>query len=919
MIFPSIRARVFSLAIIPTTAASLIFFSYFVTKQINDIETALTAKGNDVASHLASASEYGIFSGNLILLSPLVDSVYKESNVVSITITDSRGNPLIQRSDDRSTIRGGSLKNTYNNNHRIFSKPIIQNSLAINDFDETEKPLPSIIGWVIVEISNDLAEKRKREATIETLLITLFILISSIFLATRISRHITTPITIITNAVKEIEFGNLEVSINTHSTGELLTLEQGIRGMLRSIKSSQQDAQQKIERATIELRDSLELLERKNMDLDATRQEALSASQAKSLFLANISHEIRTPMNGILGFVRLLNNSPLSKEQREYLQTIEQSAHNLLRIINDVLDLSKIEAGKLKIKSVEFNLRECIEDVEILMSPSAKDKNLELGALFYDDTPEVIIGPHDRIRQVLINLIGNAIKFSDRGTIIVRAMIESRNNDGAIIKLSVSDQGPGITEKNQKTLFNSFTQLDESDTREFEGVGLGLSISKSLATAMNGEIGVESRPDEGSIFWFTFSCKLLPYKSLTEALPLPFTEKSISLYDGNELTLLCNAHTFRKLGFTVHEHTSIDEFCHQYRQTTDFDLFVLNLADHESNNIPSVFSDIDHSASQKSIIIVNNANSRTLNNFHQQGAYSWLIRPFRTADLMTVLSNIMQPNGDADKIEISNKNESLKQPTHRRLDGISILIAEDNPINAKFVSTILQKSGANTLIVSDGTSVVDAYSNGKFDIILMDINMPIMNGIEATKHIRTLEEATSHIPILGLTAVSYVDEQTAYKDAGLDDVLEKPIAVDELLHEIAYWVHAKKTQPSIHIATKSNSHKVAAIKINPLSNKTSLNQLGIDENLSTTMYDMLLAELPNTRKILSAAYAKNDWAHLRNEIHRFLGGLSYCNVPQLHDLTTVFQQSLKSQDVYMSQNFEAMVNEIDLLIITTKT
>lgn len=920
MIFPSIRARVLALAIIPTTTVSALFFGYFVNKQINDIEASLVTKGSDVAIHLASASEYGVFSGNLTLLSPLVDSAYKEAHVASITITDNSGVPLIQRPHNHTPTQDEKDNNSQSDHYRIFSKPIVQSALEISDFDEPEETLPSIIGWVVVEISNDLTEERKHEAITETLFITLITLIVSIIIAMRISRHITTPITTITNAVKEIELGNLDVSINTHSVGELLFLEQGIRGMLRSIKTSHQDSQKKIDRATIELRNSLKLLEQKNTDINTARQEALSASQAKSSFLANISHEIRTPMNGILGFVELLNNSSLSKEQLEYLKTIKQSAHNLLGILNDVLDLSKIESGKLLINNVQFNLRDCIEDAEILVSPSANEKNLELAAIFYDDTPEIVIAPQDRITQIMINLLGNAIKFSQRGTIIIRAMIESRNNDTATIKISVSDQGPGITEKDQKILFNSFTQLDESNTRKHGGAGLGLSISKSLSEAMGGNIGVESLPDEGSIFWFTFKCDLLPSKDIIEESPQHFTGKSVGLYDSNELSRLCNSHAFRKLGFTVHEFFDIDDFLHHCEQNPDFDLFSLNLTCHESKNIPRIYTDSNHPIAKKSLLILNNANPDTLDTLRDKDSCTWIIRPFKTSELITTLTHILthcQSEQDTtDKIECINDDVPITELTRRRLDGISVLVAEDNPINTKFISTILLRSGAKITSVTDGGAVVDKYTKDEFDIILMDINMPTMSGIEATKQIRNLEGETSRIPILGLTAISHTEEKTMYKDAGLDDVLEKPIAADELLHEIAYWVHAGKAQPGIQGINNGITGKIAITQPSQTTNTPGNPRLGIDKDLSVTMYDMLLDELPSTREILIESYSQKDWVQLRSAIHRFLGGLSYCDAPKLQGITGEFQQSLKSQDAYLQQNFEEMINEIDALILS---
>lgn len=903
MIFPSIKARVLLLAVIPTTAASIIFFSYFVTKQNSDIESSLTEKGNDIALQLAHASEYGIFSGNLSLLTSLVDSAYKESNVASITITDDKGKTLIQRPATQPP--APTNKKIIADNH-VFSKPITQTPISISDFDEMDEALPSIIGWVIIEISNDLSMQRKWEAMIETLFITLAILASSIYLGTTISRRITFPIITLTNAVKEIEHGNLNIPISTYATGELLSLERGIRGMLRSIKTSHHDSQQKIEKATIELRESLELLEHKNYDLTVARQEALSASQAKSSFLANISHEIRTPMNGILGFVRLLNNTPLSSEQAEYLHTIEQSAHNLLRIINDVLDLSKVEAGKLTISKMPFNLRECIEEVMILVSPSVHEKGLEIATLFYDDTPESLIGPQDRVRQILINLIGNAIKFSDKGMITIRAMIEKKANESAIIKISVSDQGPGISEKNQQMLFNSFTQIDESNTRQHSGVGLGLSISKSLAKAMNGDIGVESRINEGSTFWFTFECSLPENENTLIEKGKPFDGKSVKIYDSNELSLLCISHSFTKLGFTVQEYVSIDELNNSLGKIEKTDIITYNLSVNETRNINTTFNDRGFFHTDKSLVIINSSEDDTLATLRTYGIKHYLARPFRTADLIGELTSITSLTENIDNPDIPDASpfkESAQPSAQRRLDGFTILVAEDNPINAKFIATILKRSGAETVIVGNGQLAIDEFSARKFDVILMDIHMPVMDGVVATQKIRALEKNGQRTPILGLTAINIDNNKPKYKNAGLDDVLEKPVAVDELLHEIAYHVHSNELQTSFHppVITTTN-------------NKKNSSRLGLDKNLFSTMYEMLLAELPKTKKILTEAYAEKDWITLRNEIHRFLGGMSYCDVPDLQILTIAFQKSLKLQDGNLDDKFDAMLKKIDALI-----
>lgn len=890
MISLSINFRVLLLAVLPTTAVSIIFFSYFVNKQIDDIEANIVDKGKSLASHLASASEYGIFSGNMSILSPLIESAVTKNNIISITVTNSQGTPLIQRSKS-DTPEISTLKDKYN---RVFSQPVIQNTIDINDFEVTDNHIPPVIGWVIVEVSDEIAVKNKQEAILQTLLITIIILISSIILATRISRHITEPISSLTNVVNEIENGNLDVSIDMHSTGALLTLEKGIRNMLQSIKSSHGEAQNKINKATKELRNSLGLLEQQNSELTITRQQALSASQAKSAFLANISHEIRTPMNGILGFVKLLKGSDPTQEQTDYLYTIEQSADNLLRIINDVLDLSKIEAGKLSINNVHFNLEECIEDVLALVTPSAHEKEIEIAALYYDDTPKYLFGAADRIRQILINLIGNAIKFSDTGTIMVRTMLESRENEALKIKITITDQGPGISEKDQKNLFSSFTQIDESDTRQYGGAGLGLAISKSLAEAMHGSIGVDSQQKTGSTFWFTFECQQKDSAELFDKdINLPYQNKSVRLYDANELTRLSLSHAFKHQGFHITECFDLEDLCliKENFQIPDICILSLNHQEATSTVVEKFLKTNRNQTGAIILAIASSSNPLTLSSLCSWGANACLSKPFRYIDFEKKLATIFHNQNNIpaqQKNSVEDGPESLTQ-----LDGLNILIAEDNEINSKLVETVLLRSRAIPHVVDNGEKAVSAFKENNFDIILMDIHMPKMNGVDAAREIRNAENPAARIPILGLTAASKSKDEALFRNTDFNEILEKPIAVDELLHEISYWTHA-------HTFPK------ATVKSN--------NKLGIDKGLSTTLNEMLLLELPGVKEKLEAAYESSDYRYLRGEVHRLLGGMAYCDFTELQYLTSKYQTSLKADSDTVKNDFKKMITEIERLI-----
>lgn len=783
----SIKQRVLLLAILPLTMISIVFFIFFINKQINDIDINLSNKGNSIAKHLASASEYAIFSGNLTLLAPLLKSALEEEGVISITVTNQLGSTLTRLPKNNTTLYNEKVIQKSISNDNIFSKPVVQDTVNVDDFDGEISPLPEILGWVIVETSNEVALKRKHEVIYDTLFITLAILLISIYLATRISQRITNPIITLTKTVREIESGNLNVNLDSQSSGELLELERGIGTMIRSLKTSRHDLNRKIQKATNSLRGSLELVEQQNKELKVARQDALSASRAKSSFLANISHELRTPMNGILGFVKLLKKTQLSKDQEDYTETIETSANKLLQLINDVLDISQVEAGKLTIHGENFDLRECIEDVIILLTPAAHDKGIKITLLHFNDTPAYLFGPSDRIRQICINLIGNAIKFSEHGHITVRPTLEKRDDENVFIKISVTDQGPGISFREQRQLFNVFSQLENENTRKHGGAGLGLAISKSLAEAMGGHIGVESRRGEGSTFWFTFRCQ-----------PANPDKKTIS------------------------------------------DVATPNLI------------------------------------------------------------------------------------THTSLNGLRILIAEDNPINAKLVKAILQRAGANTVHVNNGKEAVEKFMADAFDIIIMDIQMPTMCGIEATQKIRKSSSKNSAIPILGLTANALSKDRKEFLAVGMNEVLIKPISMEKLVYKIHYWAHKQSEHPKasqlntqqsskLHQKTKKQEFSEQAPDI--IKTPTNTSPLGVNENLVITLRKMLIDELPKTTEQLQRSFSAQDWESLREQIHRLLGGTSYCEVPELRSSIQKFQTSLRNQTGDLEENFQIMIREINKLMI----
>ena len=360
-------------------------------------------------------------------------------------------------------------------------------------------------------------------------------------------------------AVDRIREGKLESRVSGQLIGELNFLKNGVNAMAQSLGDYHDEMQKSIDQATIDLRESLEQFEIQNVELDIAKRKAQEANKVKSEFLANMSHELRTPLNGVIGFTRQVLKTPLTDTQRDYLQTIERSAANLLAIINDILDFSKLDAGKMVIEKVPFSLRESVEETLTLLAPSAHKKNIELSLRVNHELPDSYIGDAMRIKQILINLASNAIKFTDEGFVNIEIGSEVISDQSAILKVTVSDSGIGMNAKQQESIFEAFGQADQSVTRLYGGTGLGLVISQRLVSEMNGEIGFHSQEQKGSTFWFTFQCDVNPIPDSGSLSPSLLSEQRILYFESHQHSSLATSEILEKWQMKVTNVSTIEE------------------------------------------------------------------------------------------------------------------------------------------------------------------------------------------------------------------------------------------------------------------------------------------------------------------------------------------------------------------------
>ncbi|EHA3189859.1 two-component sensor histidine kinase BarA [Salmonella enterica subsp. enterica serovar Heidelberg] len=903
----SLRARMMILILAPTVLIGLLLSIFFVMHRYNDLQRQLEDAGASIIEPLAVSSEYGMNLQNRESIGQLISVLHRRhSDIVrAISVYDDHNRLFVTSNfhldPSQMQLPAGApfprrLSVDRHGDIMILRTPIISESYSPDESAIADaKNTKNMLGYVALELDlKSVRLQQYKEIFISSVMMLFCIGIALIF-GWRLMRDVTGPIRNMVNTVDRIRRGQLDSRVEGFMLGELDMLKNGINSMAMSLAAYHEEMQHNIDQATSDLRETLEQMEIQNVELDLAKKRAQEAARIKSEFLANMSHELRTPLNGVIGFTRLTLKTELNPTQRDHLNTIERSANNLLAIINDVLDFSKLEAGKLILESIPFPLRNTLDEVVTLLAHSSHDKGLELTLNIKNDVPDNVIGDPLRLQQVITNLVGNAIKFTESGNIDILVEKRALSNTKVQIEVQIRDTGIGIPERDQSRLFQAFRQADASISRRHGGTGLGLVITQKLVNEMGGDISFHSQPNRGSTFWFHINLDLNPNVIIDGPSTACLAGKRLAYIEPNATAAQC---TLDLLSDTPVEVIYSPTF--SALPLAHYDIMILSVPVTFREPLTMQHERLAKAASMTDFLLLALPCHAQINaeKLKQGGAAACLLKPLTSTRLLPALTEYCQLNHHPEPLLMDTSKITM-----------TVMAVDDNPANLKLIGALLEDKVQHVELCDSGHQAVDRAKQMQFDLILMDIQMPDMDGIRACELIHQLPHQ-QQTPVIAVTAHAMAGQKEKLLSAGMNDYLAKPIE-EEKLHNLLL-----RYKPGANVAARLMAPEPAEFIFNPnatLDWQLALRQAAGKPDLARDMLQMLIDFLPEVRNKIEEQLVGENPNGLVDLVHKLHGSCGYSGVPRMKNLCQLIEQQLRSgvHEEELEPEFLELLDEMD--------